>query len=60
MAVSKSTPSTKRLVISGKEVAFYWYKTMRNYYFFKKPSLLHAHACKERILLNVTFIKVVP
>jgi len=32
--------------IRGKEVAAFWYKTVRNYYFLKDPKVLHAHACK--------------
>ncbi len=42
--VPKATPSKERPEITGSDVAYYWYKTMRNYYFFKNPTVLHAHA----------------
>ena len=45
MANSDGVGMTKRLPdTSGKDVAVYWYKTMRNYYFLKDPSVLHAYA----------------
>ena len=33
--------------IRGRDVAVYWYKTMRNYYFYKDKEILHAHAGKR-------------
>ncbi len=33
--------------IEGRDVAAFWYKTMRNYYFLKDPAVLHVYACKQ-------------
>ena len=42
--MAETTMPKKCPEITGKDVASYWYKTMRNYYFLKAPGVLHAYA----------------
>jgi len=39
--VAKDLPDVR-----GKEVAAFWYRTLKDYYFLKDPDVLHAHACQ--------------
>ena len=34
----------KKPAVTGKDVAVYWYKTRKNYDYYKDAKVLHAHA----------------